>query len=226
MLKQIKAQYNTVKHRQSINLYGLGLMVLMTIAVIIWILYRTITRPLWISFLHPIFLELLNLIEAASVATLVFIWLVLLGRTGRKPPPLPLAPALTVDELYALSPGDFEAYVGQLFQRKGYSVALRGRTGDQGVDVELKNQDGKRAIVQCKRYRTTVGSETVRELFGTLIHEKAAHAFLVTTANVSDAARSWAKNKPITLIDGETLVQIANSLQTEREFIGHPQRPT
>ena len=226
MLKQIKAQYNTVKHRQSINLYGLGLMVLMTIAVIIWILYRTITRPLWISFLHPIFLELLNLIEAASVATLVFIWLVLLWRTGRKPPPLPLAPALTVDELYALSPGDFEAYVGQLFQRKGYSVALRGRTGDQGVDVELKNQDGKRAIVQCKRYRTTVGSETVRELFGTLIHEKAAHAFLVTTANVSDAARSWAKNKPITLIDGETLVQIANSLQTEREFIGHPQRPT
>ncbi|MEM7116870.1 MAG: restriction endonuclease [Chloroflexota bacterium] len=189
-------------------------MVFLTITMIVWILYRTIARPLWISLLHPIFLELLNLVEAASVATLVFIWLVLLWRTSRKPPPLPLAPALTVDQLYALSPGDFEAYVGQLFQRKGYTVTLRGRTGDQGVDVELQNKDGKRAIVQCKRYRTTVGSETVRELFGTLIHEKAAHAFLVTTANVSEAARTWAKNKPITLIDGETLVQIATSLQT------------
>lgn len=220
MLRQIKAQYNAIRQQQNqnrsrgINLYGLWLMVFLTITMIVWILYRTIARPLWISLLHPIFLELLNLVEAASVATLVFIWLVLLWRTSRKPPPLPLAPALTVDQLYALSPGDFEAYVGQLFQRKGYTVTLRGRTGDQGVDVELQNKDGKRAIVQCKRYRTTVGSETVRELFGTLIHEKAAHAFLVTTANVSEAARTWAKNKPITLIDGETLVQIATSLQT------------
>jgi hypothetical protein len=29
---------------------------------------------------------------------------------------------------------------------------------------------------------------------------------------VSDAARDWARNKPITLIDGETLVGIAREL--------------
>ncbi|MCB0000495.1 MAG: restriction endonuclease, partial [Anaerolineales bacterium] len=44
---------------------------------------------------------------------------------------------------------------------------------------------------------------------------RAAHAFLVTTADISDAAREWAQYKPITLIDGETLVQIATSLQNQ-----------
>ena len=122
-------------------------------------------------------------------------------------------PILTVAELYALSPGDFEVYVGQLFRQKGYRVKLRGGSGDLGVDVELRKRDGKKAVVQCKRYRTTVGSETVRDLYGTLIHERAAHAFLVTTADISDAAREWAQYKPITLIDGETLVRIATSLQ-------------
>ena len=156
--------------------------------------------------------EFLDLLQGASVATLVFIWLILLWRSYRRQPQTAV-PILTVAELYALSPGDFEVYVGQLFRQKGYRVKLRGGSGDLGVDVELRKRDGKKAVVQCKRYRTTVGSETVRDLYGTLIHERAAHAFLVTTADISDAAREWAQYKPITLIDGETLVRIATSLQ-------------
>ncbi|UCC50822.1 MAG: restriction endonuclease, partial [Anaerolineaceae bacterium] len=54
--------------------------------------------------------------------------------------------------------------------------------------------------------------DIVRELFGTMIHERVHHAFLVTTADISDAARQWATHKPMTLIDGPTLVDIASSL--------------
>ncbi|MEZ4511830.1 MAG: restriction endonuclease [Chloroflexota bacterium] len=194
--------------------YGLFLLVFLTILTIIWIFYRTVADPIWLAWLPIIAREFLDLLQGASVATLVFIWLILLWRSYRKQPQTAVS-ILTVDELYALSPGDFEAYVGQLFRQKGYRVKLRGRSGDLGVDVELHKRDGKKAVVQCKRYRTTVGSEIVRELYGTLIHERAAHAFLVTTADISDAAREWAQYKPITLIDGETLVQIATSLQNQ-----------
>jgi restriction system protein len=115
-----------------------------------------------------------------------------------------------------MDPDDFEKYVGQLFRQKGYRVRLRGSKGDLGVDLELTQPSGKRAIVQCKRYHNTVGPKVVRELYGTLVHEQVPHAFLVTTADISDAARQWAQFKPITLIDGETLVKIAAALAKAR----------
>jgi restriction system protein len=80
------------------------------------------------------------------------------------------------------------------------------------VDLEVTALPGKRAIVQCKRYQSTVGPEIVRELYGTLLHERAAHAFLVTSAEISASARRWARNKPLTLIDGSTLIAITTDL--------------
>jgi restriction system protein len=83
------------------------------------------------------------------------------------------------------------------------------------VDLELIAPDGRHAIVQCKRYLSTVGEETVRELYGTLLHEQGAHAFLVTTADISAAARQWAEGKPMTLVDGRTLARIVNRIAAD-----------
>ncbi len=123
---------------------------------------------------------------------------------------------MTKEQLFELDPKSFEYYVAGLFRQKGYAVTVRGRSGDHGVDLELKSARDKRAIVQCKRYRGTVGEKIVRDLFGTLLHERASRAFLVTTADISDAAAKWSQGKPITLIDGDTLVEIAASLNQQR----------
>ena len=183
--------------------------------ILLWLFYRLLWNPLWLANLPVIILELLELIEAAAFLTLVSLWVILPWKRLR--PRLATTvttslPPSTVEELYALSPADFESYVADLFKRRGFKVKLRGRSGDMGVDLELAGPNGKRAIVQCKRYQHTVGAEIVRELYGTLIHERSMHAFLVTTADISDAAREWAANKPITLIDGATLIQIAAAL--------------
>ena len=124
-------------------------------------------------------------------------------------------PAMSREKLYGLSPRAFERYAASLFRQKGYKVVVRGRSGDLGVDLEVTDGHGRRAIVQCKRYRDTVGAEVVRELYGTLIHEQVAHAFLVTTADISESAREWARGKPMTLIDGGTLVAIADALRQQ-----------
>jgi len=187
-----------------------------TAVYLIWLLYRWILQPEWIGNLPQLLIDLMQTTQLAAGFTIAVLWAAIYWRQHRVEPPLP-QPKMTIDQLYALSPAEFEAYVGQLFAQKGYRVNLRGRTGDLGVDVELRNRKGKRAIVQCKRYRSTVGAEIVRELYGTMIHERVAHAFLVTTAEISKAAQSWAKGKPITLIDGQTLVEIASALSK------HPQ---
>lgn len=174
-----------------------------------WVLWRYGVAADAILRLPSGFVDLLGLLTAAGLLTLAVLWGVVfwqhrLLRVGND------FPGLSIDELYALSPRAFEHYVADLFAQRGYKVEVRGRAGDLGVDLELTQQDGRRAIVQCKRYRHPIGPEIVRELLGTMLHERAAHGFLVTTAEISDGARTWAADKPITLIDGATLARLGS----------------
>ncbi len=183
----------------------------LTAVFLSWMLFHYALVPHWFANWPPVLADTLRLLEAAGIVTVVLLWVVWGWQYVQEERPFaPPAPGpLPITALYALSPGEFEQYVASLFAQKGYKVKLRGRSGDHGVDLELSQPSGKRAIVQCKRYQRTIGPDIVRELYGTLIHERVAHAFLVTTADISESAREWAQGKPITLIDGELLVQVA-----------------
>ena len=185
---------------------------LLAILIFSWLAYHYLLRPSWATSLPPVISELLGLLEWAAVLTVILVGLFIFWRIQRHK--RLASRAMTAEALYALSPGAFEQYVANLFRKKGYKVTVRGRSGDHGVDLEIMNGGNRNAIVQCKRYRNPVGPDVVRELFGTMIHERVHHAFLVTTAEISPAARDWAGGKPMTLIDGATLVKIAESLQT------------
>jgi HJR/Mrr/RecB family endonuclease len=176
-----------------------------------WLIYHHIGRPAWIAELPSFLSELLNLFESAWSLTFILIFAMLFWRYDQRKKLA--AETVTKEDLYALSPAAFERYVADLFRKKGYKVTLRGRSGDHGVDLEVESFGDRRAIVQCKRYHNPIGPDIVRELFGTMIHEGVHHAFLVTTANISPAAQDWARNKPMTLIDGPTLVKIAGALK-------------
>ena len=184
-----------------------------TLLFLSWLFYHWFIQPNWVIRLPTLLTEWIQLAEAAGIFTITFIWSAILWRQRRQIISSPPLPDLTLDQLYNLSPRAFERYVADLFLQKGYQVRVRGRSGDLGVDLEISDGQGRRAIAQCKRYQKTIGAETVRELYGTLIHERANRAFLVTTAEISTAAREWVKGKPITLIDGKTLVQISTSLK-------------
>jgi restriction system protein len=119
--------------------------------------------------------------------------------------------ALSVPQLQRLTPAEFEAYIARLFVRQGYHVTNVRETKDGGVDILLTDERGRQAVVQCKRYRQNVGEPALRDLYGTMVHAGATHAFLITTAGFSDEARLWARGKPITLIDGSRLVQLART---------------
>jgi restriction system protein len=180
-----------------------------------WLFLHYVMQPAWLMALPGGLREALLLVELAGMVTILALWLLVIWQTWKTYEPETLH-VLQIDELNALSPDQFEHYVADVFRAKGYKVKVRGGTGDLGVDLEVFAAPGKKAVVQCKRYQSTVGAKTVRELYGTLRHERAAHAFLVTSAEISSSARSWAREKPLTLIDGTTLVSIAAALAAKQ----------
>ncbi|RIK37934.1 MAG: hypothetical protein DCC55_22705 [Chloroflexi bacterium] len=119
---------------------------------------------------------------------------------------------LNLEQLQNLTPSEFEACVAErIFERQGYHVVNVRDTKDGGVDILVTDGHGHQAIVQCKRYRANVGEPILRDLYGTMIHAGATHAYLITTAGFSNAARRWVEGKPITLIDGPKLVALVNA---------------
>jgi restriction system protein len=119
------------------------------------------------------------------------------------------AAARNLEQLLSLPPADFESWTATLFERYSYQVRNMPNSADHGVDLIVTSPDGETGIVQCKRYRGTVGEPVVRDLYGTMVHVGADRGFLVTTGAVSRSARSWAEGKTLELIDGATLLRLA-----------------
>lgn len=115
-----------------------------------------------------------------------------------------------LDTLILLDPTQFELRVVQLFKDLHYQVEHRGKTGDGGVDLTLLAKDGTRWVIQCKRYakHKNVGQPEIRDLFGTMMHENADRASLITTSDFTPKAREFAEGKPITLINGDELIKL------------------
>lgn len=114
-----------------------------------------------------------------------------------------------------MDPIAFEHLVGALFERMGYDVRTTVASGDDGVDLYVR-QGRRTAVVQCKRYQGDVGSPQMRDLYGTMLHNNANEAYMVTTGNISNQARRWAEGKPIQMIDGFALVEWISALDQHR----------
>jgi len=116
----------------------------------------------------------------------------------------PRLSGLSIDEIGALSPAQFERFVGKAFAALGHEVELRGKPGDGGVDLIVR-RDGETAVVQCKRYQGTVSPAVLRDLYGTMQHLGADKGYLVTTGRLSSKAIRWVAGKPITVIGRESI---------------------
>lgn len=215
-LRQRPLSHHTQPHQRSRrSIYGL------TLFVMGWMAYHWMGQPAWITQLSDLSYEFLILLEGAALFTLSGLWGFLVWREQKQqsltPSPNHTQAPIKIrrEQLYDLSPYQFESYVAELFRRKGYEVKMRGGSGDHGVDLELLDRNGRSAIVQCKRYNRPIGPDVVRELFGTTIHERAGRGFLVTTADISSTSRRWARGKPLSLIDGKALTKLAQEVQLD-----------
>lgn len=109
----------------------------------------------------------------------------------------------------------FEHLVRELFSKMftagGAEVRVTQATRDGGVDAIAFDPDpirGGKFVIQAKRYTKAVPVSAVRDLYGTMIAEGAVKGILVTTAHFGKDARTFVKDKPISLIDGPNLVYL------------------
>ena len=100
---------------------------------------------------------------------------------------------------------------GKMFSDEGAEVKVTQCSSDGGVDAIAFDPDpirGGKFVIQAKRYTRVVSVAAVRDLYGTMINEGAVKGILVTTAHYGRESREFAKDKPITLIDGSNLVYL------------------
>ncbi|RZU46570.1 restriction system protein [Krasilnikovia cinnamomea] len=108
-----------------------------------------------------------------------------------------------------MSGAEFEQFVARLLRVSGYrGVSVSGGAGDMGADVIARTPDGRRLVVQCKRFAGNLGSPHVQRFAGTArdIH-RADVALLVTTGRPTAQAREVARRCRITLVDRPELAR-------------------
>jgi hypothetical protein len=100
-----------------------------------------------------------------------------------------------------LGPRRFEQEVAEFFKKQGNQVEWTGRSGDGGVDLRLTTQNGKKVVVQCKAHGKPISPGAVRDLYGTLLHEKSDEAWLMSRSGFTVGARKFAEGKAIVLLN-------------------------
>jgi restriction system protein len=113
-----------------------------------------------------------------------------------------------------IPPDSFERLCQRILRESGFiQVEVTGKTGDGGIDgkgvVRIGGLLSFHVIFQCKRYKGSVSSSTVRDFRGAMVG-RADKGLLITTGTFTKDARLEAQRDgapPIDLIDGESLVQ-------------------
>lgn len=101
----------------------------------------------------------------------------------------------------------FEQYLGHLFRSQGYKAEVTQAAGDYGADLVL-SKDGKKIVVQAKRYSKNVGLKAVQEVRGAVSHYGASAAWVVTNRDYTEQAYKLAKSNNVRLISREELIEM------------------
>ncbi len=137
--------------------------------------------------------------------------------------------------LLEMSWREFEILIGEVFRKRGFTVAeLGGNGADGGVDLVLK-KNNETHFVQCKQWKAyKVGVQIVRELYGVMAAKGAVGGYVVTSGVFTNEAKSFAEGRNIELIDGNILTEwiagvksnIKNDPLISKEPSNNPTCPT
>lgn len=119
-----------------------------------------------------------------------------------------------IARLLSLPPGGFERLSQRLLREAGFiNVDVTGQSGDGGIDgvgVYRLSLVSFPVYFQCKRYRSTVGPDVVRDFRGAMVG-RGEKGLLITTASFTKSATAEANRDgapPVELIDGDRLCDL------------------
>jgi restriction endonuclease Mrr len=121
------------------------------------------------------------------------------------------------DEIHYMSGPEFERFMADLLRQKGYQVEETPLSGDQGVDLVLPDLEGKRVVIQLKRWTGPVGNKAIQATFAGMAHYQANEGWVITTSTFTKSARELARSTSVRLIDRDELADWLEGLREEEE---------
>ncbi|WP_326956027.1 MULTISPECIES: restriction endonuclease [unclassified Amycolatopsis] len=145
---------------------------------------------------------------------LLVLWQQSRARTARQAWELDVARSQEIARYHAMGSGEFERALAFLCTRDGCAHAqVTGRAGDLGADVVAFAPDGRKIVLQAKRFGATkkVTSPDLQRFGGTCytVHG-AGVAVVVTTSTFTEPARQYAAHHGIRLFDAHGLAAWAS----------------
>lgn len=117
-----------------------------------------------------------------------------------------------LNTLYNTSPSAFERLAQRILRESGFfQVEVTGKTGDGGIDgkgiVRISGFLSFHVIFQCKRYRSSVTPDKIRDFRGAMQGRADKGLFITTGTFTREATKEATRDgaPPIDLIDGELL---------------------
>jgi restriction system protein len=114
----------------------------------------------------------------------------------------------SMEKIDRMSGEEFEDYLALMYSRKTEngkkmftSVETTPGTCDFGADLLLRTIDGRKAVVQAKRYRKHVPESAVQQLIAARTYYRADVGLVITNSLYTDAAKTLAKRCGVILID-------------------------
>lgn len=99
---------------------------------------------------------------------------------------------------------EFERYLKWLFEQRGYKASTTQTTNDFGADLIL-TKDGKKIVVQAKRYGSNVGIQAIQEVFTAQHYFDCDEAWVVTNSRYTKSARLVGDKLSVRLIGRDEL---------------------
>jgi hypothetical protein len=108
---------------------------------------------------------------------------------------------------------EFESFVAELWNTRGWETEVSQATSDMGVDIIARKSDGlvnQTHVIQAKRYSegNKVTRPNVQQYYSLRDQESADGVVVVTTSSFTSQAEEWAEEHNIKLIDGDDLLEI------------------
>lgn len=112
-----------------------------------------------------------------------------------------------IDVVDNMSGIEFEEFLLAYFKKLGYTGYLTPPTEDYGADLVLE-KNGRKLVVQAKRWKQIVGIEAVQQIVGAIRHYDAYKGMVITNNAFTENAHNLANSNGIELWDRQILTNV------------------
>ena len=128
--------------------------------------------------------------------------------------------ARIITYLRKIDPYVFEELLLTAFEQRGFKIKRNKRySGDGGIDGIVYNSNGKKLIIQAKRYKNSISTAHIFTFSQNIVLNNALGGYFIHTGRTPKETYSLYRGSKIIIISGNTLVELITTNKPIYELI-------